>query len=101
MKMLDERVRRIFGDTMHLELLLLFYKNREYAATTSELSELYRVSVLTIREIVDDFIHAGILKRELVKEEEGCRELVMLNKDSPCTRIVFRFLKEIEGGLCS
>ena len=99
--MLEERVRRIFGDSMHLKLLLLFYKNREYAVTNSELSERFRVCSLTVREIVDDFIHAGILKRELVKDAKGCREVVMLNRDSPCTRIVFRFLKEVEGGLCS
>jgi len=99
--MLDERVKRIFGDSMHLKLLLLFYKNREYTATTGELSEQFGVSILTVREAVDDFIYAGILKKELVKEGKDCREVVMLNKDSPCTRAVFQLLKEIEEGLCS
>ena len=97
MEKLEEKMRRLFGkSTMHLKLLLLFYKNREYAATLSELSERFRVSILTVREAVDDLIRAGILKREGVRGEKVYREVVMLNKDSPCTRAVFRFLKEIE-----
>jgi len=87
-----ETVRWIFGNSTHLKLLLLFYKNKEYFDNITGLTKRLGKSHVTVRKVVNDLVRAGVL-REI---DIGKSRVVMLNTDSPCTKAVFQFLGEIK-----
>jgi len=91
--MLEERVRRIFGKSTHLKLLLLFYNDPTYFDNMEGLEKKLRKSHVTTRKVVNDLCKVGILK-----DIYGGRcRIVMLNKSNPYTKAVFRLMERIEG----
>jgi len=87
-----EILRRIFGNSTHLKLLLLFYNDNAYFDNITGLTKQLGKSHVTVRKVVNDLVRAGVLK-EL---DIGKSRVVMLNTDSPCTKAVFQFLGEIK-----
>ncbi|MCW3135878.1 MAG: hypothetical protein N2V77_02940 [Canidatus Methanoxibalbensis ujae] len=87
-----ETLKKIFGNTTHLKLLLLFYNNDGYFDNITGLTKQLGKSHVTVRKVVSDLVSAGILK-EL---DIGKSRVVMINTENPCTKAVFQFLNEIK-----
>jgi len=79
-----ETVGWIFGNSTHLELLLLFYNDNAYFDNITGLTKQLGKSHVTVRKVVDDLVRAGVLKVDI-----GKSKVVMLNTDSPCTKLSF------------
>ena len=86
MKKLEEKVKRILGDTPQLKILLAFYKEPASFTGMEGLMGMLQKDKETVRKIVDDLCDAGILI-----------EVFTLNRDHPYTKAVFKLFKEIES----
>jgi len=86
-KKLEEKVKRILGDTPQLKILLAFYKEPASFTGIEGLTGMLQKDKETVRKIVDDLCEAGILI-----------ETIRLNRDHPYTKAVFKLFKEIEEG---
>jgi len=95
---LEERVRRIFGKSTHLKLLLLFYNDPTYFDNMEGLAKRLGKSHVTTRKVVNDLCKVGVLKDFYKVRKGGVRDrIVMLNKSNPYTKALFNLLKRIEG----
>ena len=93
--MLEERVRRIFGKSTHLKLLLLFYNNPTYFDNIEGLAKQLGKSHVTTRKVVNDLCKVGILKDFYKVRKGGVKDrIVMLNKSNP--KAVFNLLERVE-----
>jgi len=86
MEKLEEKVKRILGDTPHLKILLAFYKEPASFTGIEGLMGMLQKDKETVRKIVDDLCETGILI-----------ETFVLNRDHPCTKAIFKLFKEIES----
>jgi len=84
-KKLEEKVKRILGDTPQLKILLAFYKEPASFTGIEGLIGMLQKDRETVRKIIDDLCEAGILI-----------ETIRLNRDNPLTEALFKFLKEVE-----
>jgi len=87
MKKLEEKVKRILGDSPQLKILLAFYKEPASFTGMEGLMGMLQKDKETVRKIVDDLCDAGILI-----------EVFTLNRDHPYTKAVFKLFKEVEEG---
>ena len=95
---LEEGVRRIFGKSTHLKLLLLFYNDSTYFDNMEGLAKRLGKSHVTTRKVVNDLCKVGVLKDFYKVRKGGVRDrIVMLNKSNPYTKALFNLLKRIEG----
>ena len=96
---LEEKAKRILGDTTHLKVLLRFYESNSTFDSVERLAEELGESYASVRKAVSDLCEAGILKDILVcvgRNDEGVR-VVMLDRDNPYTEAVFSLLRKLEG----
>jgi len=96
---LEEKAKRILGDTPHLKVLLRFYESDSPFDSVERLAEELGESYASVRKAVSDLCEAGILKDILVcvgRNDRGVR-IVMLNRDNPYTEAVFSLLRKIES----
>ena len=96
---LEEKAKRILGDTPHLKVLLRFYESNSTFDSVERLAEELGESYASVRKAVSDLCEAGILKDILVcvgRNDRGVR-IVMLDRDNPYTEAVFNLLRKIEG----
>ena len=95
---LEEKAKRILGDTTHLKVLLRFYESNSTFDSVERLAEELGESYASVRKAVSDLCEAGILKDILVcvgRNDRGVR-IVMLNENNPYTEAVFSLLRKIE-----
>lgn len=94
--MIEDILELMFGDSTHLQIILLYYNNSHYFDNISGLTEKLDKSHVTVRKVVADLIKAGILKEINI----GRSRVIRLN-NGPYTEALFGLfdrIKEIESG---
>ena len=88
-----EILEKIFGNSTHLELILLFYNNPGYFTNITKLAHTLDKSHVTVRKAISDLVAAGIL----TELDIGKSRVIRLNEHSPYTETLFNFINTVRG----
>ena len=86
-------LKKIFGSSTHLELVLLYYNNPEYFANISQLAKKLDKSHITVRKAISDLEAAGILTELNI----GKSHVIKINENSEYTEILFNFIDTMQS----
>ncbi len=82
---------KMLGKSLHLEIIMLYHKNRDFFDNITGLTEKLGKSHVTVRKVVKDLLDVGILKESNI----GMSRVLTLNENGKYTGPVMRFLDEI------
>lgn len=94
-------IEKIFGSSIHLRLLLLYYNNGNSFANLAGLSAILGKTRGTIRKVVNDLEDVHILMEVYI----GSSKVIQKDESGPYTKTVFEFIGDIrinavkEGGM--
>ena len=88
-----EILEKIFGNSTHLEIILLFYNNPGYLTNITKLANTLDKSHVTARKAISDLVAAGIL----TKLDIGKSRVIRLNVHSPYTETLFDFINTVRS----
>ena len=88
-----EILEKIFGNSTHLELILLFYNHPGYLANISKLANTLDKSHVTVRKAISDLVAAGIL----TELDIGKSRVIRINENSPYTETLFNFINTVRS----
>ncbi|MHC1582503.1 MAG: hypothetical protein ACXQT5_05895 [Candidatus Syntropharchaeia archaeon] len=83
----------IFGKSVHLQIILLYYEDRNFFDNITGLTERVGKSHVTVRKVVSDLIKAHILK----ETDIGKSRVIRLDEDGPYTKTVLQFIDDIKN----
>jgi len=89
--MLEEVLTKIFGKSILVQVILLFYNNRRYLTDITGIAKTLGKSHATVRKVVSDLVEAGILNEKTI----GKSRLIKLNENSPYTKALVNFINTI------
>jgi len=89
--MIEEVLVKIFGKSTHVQVILLFYNNRNYLNNITGLAKILGKSYVPVRKTVSDLVEAGILNEKTI----GKSRLIKLNENSPYTKALLSFINTI------
>jgi len=88
-----EMLEKIFGNSTHLEIILLFYNNPGYITNITKLANTLDKSHVTARKAISDLVAAGIL----TELDIGKSHVIRINERSPYTETLFKFINTVRG----
>ncbi|MHC1635690.1 MAG: hypothetical protein ACXQTS_03580 [Candidatus Methanospirareceae archaeon] len=88
-----EIMKKIFGNSTHLEIILLFYNNPGYFTNITKLAHTLDKSHVTVRKAISDLVSAGIL----TELDIGKSCLIKINEKSPYTETLFNFINAVRS----
>jgi DNA-binding GntR family transcriptional regulator len=88
-----ETLEKMFGNSTHLEVILLYYDNPGYFANISKLANRLDKSHVTVRKAITDLVNAGILTELNI----GKSRVIKINEKSPYTEILFKFIATVRS----
>ncbi len=88
-----EILEKTFGNSTHLELILLFYNNPRYVTNITKLAYTLDKSHVTVRKAISDLVAAGIL----TELDIGKSRVIRINEDSPYTETLFNFINTVRS----
>ena len=88
-----EILEKIFGNSTHLELVLLFYNNPGYFNNITKLATTLDKSHVTVRRAITDLVDAGIL----TELDIGKSRVIRINEKSPYTETLFEFINTVRS----
>ena len=88
-----EALEKMFGNSTHLEVILLYYNNPGYFANISKLANKLEKSHVTVRKAISDLVKAGILTELNI----GKSRVIKINEKSPYTEILFKFIATVRS----
>jgi len=88
-----EILEKIFGNSTHLEIILLFYNHPGYITNITKLAHALDKSHVTARKAVSDLVAAGIL----TELDIGKSRLVKINERSPYSETLFKFINTVQS----
>ncbi len=88
-----EILEKIFGNSTHLEVVLLFYNNPGYFTNITKLATSLDKSHVTVRKAVSDLVSAGIL----TELDIGKSRVIRINEKSPYTETLFNFINTVQS----
>lgn len=88
-----EILEKIFGNSTHLEIILLFYSSQGYFTNITKLANTLDKSHVTVRKAVSDLVSAGIL----TELDIGKSRVIRINEDSPYTETLFNFINMVRS----
>jgi len=86
-------LEKIFGNSIHLELILLFYDNPGCFTNITKLANTLGKSHFTIRNAVSDLVAADIL----IEMKIGRSRVIRINENSPYTTTLFNFISTMRS----
>lgn len=86
-------VEKVFGNSIHVKMMLLFYNNDGYLNNITGLAKMLDVSQVTVRKVVSDLLDAGIVSELTI----GMSRVVKINEHSPYTEALFNFIDTIRS----
>ena len=88
-----ETVEKIFGNSTHIKVILLFYNNGGYFDNITGLAKVMDKSHVTVRKVVSDLIDAGILRELTI----GMSRVIMINEAGPYTDTLYNFIDSMRS----
>ena len=88
-----EILEKIFGNSTHLEIILMFYNNPGYFTNITKLAHTLDKSHVTVRKAISDLIAAGIL----TELDIGKSRVIKINENSPYTETLFKFINTVRS----
>ena len=88
-----ETLEKMFGNSTHLEIILLFYNNPGYFANISKLAKKLDKSHVTVRKAVSDLVNAGVL----TELDIGKSHVIKINDKSQYTESLFKFINSVQS----
>jgi DNA-binding GntR family transcriptional regulator len=88
-----ETLEKMFGNSTHLEIILLFYNDPGYFANISKLAKKLDKSHVTVRKAVSDLVTAGVL----TELDIGKSHVIKINDKSPYTETLFKFINSLQS----
>lgn len=88
-----EILEKIFGNSTHLKIILLFYNNPRYFTNITKLARTLDKSHVIVRKAISDLVSAGIL----TEMDIGKSHVISLNKDNHCTKALFDFINTVSS----
>jgi DNA-binding GntR family transcriptional regulator len=86
-------LEKIFGDSTHLEIILLFYDNPGYFTNITKLADTLDKSHVTVRKAISDLVTAGII----TELDIGKSRVIRINEKSPYTGTLFNFIDTVRS----
>lgn len=86
-------LEKIFGDSTHLEIILLFYNNPGYFTNITKLADTLDKSHVTVRKSISDLVAAGII----TELDIGKSRVIRINEKSPYTATLFNFIDTVRS----
>ena len=86
-------MEKMFGNSTHLEIILLFYDNPGYFANISKLAKKLDKSHVTVRKAISDLVNTGIL----TELDIGKSHVIKINEKSPYTQSLFNFINTVRN----
>ncbi|MDI6859243.1 MAG: hypothetical protein QMC85_01980 [Methanocellales archaeon] len=87
-----EVLEEIFGKSVHLQILLLYYNDRRFFDNITGLTERLGKSHVTVRGVVADLIRARILKETNI----GKSRVITIDEGGPYTKALLEFLDNVK-----
>ncbi|MHC1610403.1 MAG: hypothetical protein ACXQTW_02180 [Candidatus Methanospirareceae archaeon] len=88
-----EIVEKIFGNSTHIKVILLFYNNGGYFNNITGLAKVLNKSHVTVRKVVSDLIDAGILTELNI----GKSRVIKANEHSPYKDALYSFIDSLRS----
>lgn len=88
-----QTVEKMFGNSTHIKVILLFYNNGGYFNNITGLAKMLDKSHVTIRKVVSDLIDAGILSELNI----GKSRVIKVNDHSPYKEALFDFIHSMRS----
>jgi DNA-binding GntR family transcriptional regulator len=88
-----EMLEKIFGNSTHLEIILLFYNNPGYITNITKLAHTLDKSHVTARKAISDLVAAGILTELNI----GKSRVIRINEHSSYTETLFNFINTVRS----
>jgi len=85
-------LKKIFGNSVHLQILLLYHGNRGLFDNITGLAQRLKKSHVTVRGAVADLLKTRILKETSV----GKSRVISIDSEGPYTGMVMGFLDDIK-----
>ena len=89
----NEKLFKIFGASIHTQVILFFYRNRDFFGTLSDIARALDLCHASVKRVVDDLAEVGIL----VKSKIGPSIVVRFNFKNPLTKPLLEFLEKIHS----
>ncbi|HDM36385.1 MAG TPA: hypothetical protein ENG09_03915 [Candidatus Syntrophoarchaeum butanivorans] len=86
-------LRSILGKSVHLQIILLYYNDRNFFTNITGLTEKTGKSHVTVRKVVADLLKVNILK----ETDIGTSRVIRLDEDGPYTKALIEFLDKIKN----
>jgi DNA-binding GntR family transcriptional regulator len=86
-------LEKIFGDSTHLEIILLFYGKPGYFTNITKLAKTLDKSHVTVRKAISDLVDAGIITELNI----GKSRVIRINEKSPYTATLFNFIDTVRS----
>ena len=84
---------KIFGNSTHLEIIILFYNNPGYLTNITKLADTLDKCPKTVMKVVSDLIEAGLLS----ETDIGRSKMIKVNENNPYTQVLFNFISFMRG----
>lgn len=84
---------KVFGNSMHIKVILLFYKNDGYFDNITGLAKMLDVSQVTVRKVISDLLEVGILSDSAI----GMSRVIKINEGSPYTKALFNLIDSMRS----
>lgn len=88
-----EILEKIFGNSTHLDIILLFYNNQGYFTNITKLAHTLDKSHVTVRKAVSDLVNVGVL----TELDIGKSRVIRINEKSPYTETLFNFINTVRS----
>lgn len=88
-----ETLEKIFGNSTHLDIILLFYSKQGYFTNITKLAQTLDKSHVTVRKAVSDLVAVGIL----TELDIGKSRVIRINETSPYTETLFNFINTVRS----
>ncbi|MGB2726886.1 MAG: hypothetical protein WBD09_00215 [Halobacteriota archaeon] len=86
-------LEKIFGNSTHLDIILLFYGTPGYFTNITKLATTLDKSHVTVRKAVSDLVAADIL----TELDIGKSRVIRINEKSPYTETLFNFIATVQS----
>lgn len=86
-------VEKMFGNSTHIKVILLFYTNGGYFNNITGLAKMLDKSHVTVRKVIADLLEAGVLSEMNI----GKSRVIKINDTSPYTEALFGFIDSMHS----
>ncbi|MDF2955364.1 hypothetical protein [Candidatus Alkanophaga liquidiphilum] len=83
---------KLVGNSTHFKIMKLYYENMDLSENISEISRIINRSHITVKKAINDLESIGVLREKRI----GRSRVVTINEESPYTKAVFEFFKNVK-----